>query len=110
MVFVDSAGRRDTIAMNSPESNNLPPDDVRHLSGLQQAFFIMSCLYRGINEEEIANRLDGDSEIVEIWIRFLCEMGWLVKKDSTSSSNNNRWILTDMGRIELAQKEVFGTA
>lgn len=94
----------------SKRSNNLP-EDGRTLAGLQQAIFIMSCLHRGMNEEEIAKKLDGDSEIVEIWIRFLCDIGWLVKKDSTSIIiNNNRWYLTDMGKIELAHREVFGEA
>ncbi|AIF85520.1 hypothetical protein NTE_03492 [Candidatus Nitrososphaera evergladensis SR1] len=43
--------------------------------------------------------MDNDSQLVEIWIKFLSDMGWLIKVRS-----NNRWLLTDMGKIELAEE------
>ena len=99
--------------MKNSEANT---KDGRRLMGLQQALYVMSCLNKGMDETEIATRLDDDSELVEIWIQFLCDREW-IKKDNANNnqisgdaSNCNLWLLTDICKLGLAHEEVFGIA
>jgi len=104
--------------MNNSGSSNTHKDG-RRLMGLQQAIYVMSCLSRGMDEREVAKSLDGDGELVEVWIDFLCDLDWVRRYDVTEAGNskgdrgdgnvNRRWLLTDIGKLELAHQEVFGT-
>ena len=47
---------------------------------LSQAICVLDSLHGGLAEREITKRMDGDLELVEIWIQFLSDLGWIVRK------------------------------
>ncbi|MFY3742136.1 MAG: hypothetical protein HMLIMOIP_002600 [Candidatus Nitrosomirales archaeon] len=51
-------------------------DPVR-LAGLKQAVYVMECLVKGNNEEEIAIALGNDKQLVSMWILFLKHNHWI---------------------------------
>jgi hypothetical protein len=55
-----------------------------------------------MSDREIIERLDGDSKLFEVWIKFLFDMGWLTKDEKTGD-----WLLTDAGRLEIAERKVL---
>ena len=55
-----------------------------------------------MSDREIIERLDGDSKLFEVWIRFLFDMGWLTKDEKTGD-----WLLTDAGRLEIAERKML---
>ena len=58
-----------------------------------------------MSEIEIANRLDGDHDGLNIWIRFLYDLGWIDR-----NQEYNRWALSDVGKIELAEQKITTSA
>lgn len=63
---------------------------------MRQAMYVLTCLYHGMAKEKIAETLDGDDESVNVWIRFLSDMGWV-----TRSSKGGRWYVSDSRHTEF---------
>jgi hypothetical protein len=53
-------------------------DPVR-LVGLKQAAYVMQCLIKGQNKEEIVIALGGDDQLVSMWISFLLHNRWITE-------------------------------
>jgi DNA-binding MarR family transcriptional regulator len=62
-------------------------------------------VYQGKQQtREIVQRLDEDILLVDAWLNSLRERGWVIRE----ATADGRWQLTDIGRIELAEKNVLG--
>lgn len=68
------------------------------------ARYVLACLHRELTEQEIIKELNGNSKLIEIAIKFLLDMGWVTKEKGTE-----KWMITDLGRLELAEKQVLGS-
>ena len=70
-------------------------DDVRpHLH-------VLSCFYRGMKVKEISGTFeDKTGDAVEVWIRFLQDMGWLMKE----SGATEKFSVSESGYAELAAR------
>jgi predicted transcriptional regulator len=68
------------------------------------ATYVLACLHRELTEQEIIKELNGNSKLIEIAIKFLLDMGWVTKDKGTE-----KWMITDLGRLELAEKQVLGS-
>jgi hypothetical protein len=65
----------------------------------------LTCLHHGKQETaEIVQRLNEDILLVDSRLKLLAERGWVARE----AMAGGRWHLTDMGRIELAEKNVLG--
>lgn len=51
---------------------HLPP-----LRGLKQAIYVMECLIKGQTKEQIVRTLEGDEQLVTMWISFLRHNKWM---------------------------------
>ena len=47
------------------------------LAGLKQAAYVMECLVIGQSKEDIVRRLEGDKQLVDMWISFLRHNHWI---------------------------------
>lgn len=65
--------------------------DPLTLPGIRQALFVLDCLEQGHDEQEIANKFDGDTQLVKMWMSFLRHNKWIEQPDG-------RWISTKKGR------------
>jgi hypothetical protein len=77
---------------------NINPVNLR---GLKQALFVLHSLEKGRPAKEIAERLGGDLQLVEIWTNFLIHNHWIenIKVDSVGV----RYLITDKGK-DLLQR------
>jgi len=64
-------------------------DPVR-LVGLKQAMYVMECLTKGQSEQQIANTMGDDKQLVRMWISFLQHNHWM-------ESGVNGWFVTTKG-------------
>lgn len=64
-------------------------DPVR-LVGLKQAVFVMQGLTTGQSEQQIAMALDGDEQLLRMWISFLQHNHWM-------EAGLNGWSITTKG-------------
>ena len=72
---------------------NINPVNLR---GLKQALFVLHSLEEGRAAEEIAERLGGDQQLVEIWTNFLIHNHWIEK--TRVDSGGVRYLVTDKGK------------
>lgn len=49
------------------------------LTGLKQATYVMRCLTRGQSEQQIANTMGDDQQLVRMWTFFLRHNHWMIK-------------------------------
>lgn len=75
------------------------------LPSLSKAAHVMACLRSGLKEAEIANSLQIDDEAVQNLIDYLVDKHLVFK-----GKENNTFFLTDLGKIDLAEKKVLGNA
>jgi hypothetical protein len=50
-----------------------------HLSGLNQAAYVMGCLLRNDSENQIVEMLGGDEQLYDMWKSFLKHNQWMTK-------------------------------
>jgi hypothetical protein len=67
--------------------------DPLELHGLPQAIFILEHLCKGKSEDELIEQLDGDRQLVDMWVNFLVHNHWIVNDGSSDG-----WIITGKGR------------
>lgn len=72
---------------------NINPVNLR---GLKQALFVLHSLEEGRPAKEIAERLGGDLQLVEIWTNFLIHNHWIEK--TKVDSGGVRHLITDKGK------------
>jgi hypothetical protein len=65
----------------------------------------MACLQSGLKPGEIANNLQIDNEDVQDLIDYLVSKDLVFK-----GKENNTFFLSDLGKIDLAEKRVLGNA
>jgi hypothetical protein len=65
--------------------------DPVKLAGLQQAAYVMDCLVKQHNEEEIVKMLGGDEQLFDMWKSFLKYNRWI-------ESEMEGWSMTEKGR------------
>lgn len=63
------------------------------LGGLKKAMFVLQCLDRGQTRQQIVKLLNGDEDLVDVWISFLMQYDWI--KQETES---DEWSVTSKGR------------
>ena len=47
--------------------------------GLKQAAYVMECLTKGQNGDEITRMLGGDEQLVDMWVSFLKHNQWMTE-------------------------------
>ncbi len=52
-----------------------------YLRGLKQALYILQNIEEGQNNDQIIQKFDGDSQLVEIWATFLGDNHWITKNE-----------------------------
>jgi|SRR5690242_10189490 hypothetical protein len=70
---------------------------------LPKALYVLKCISQGLTAGEIMERLNVDNDIAELWFNFLNEIG-LLRWDTS----NWTWVLTDAGKIQLAENLTLG--
>ena len=70
-------------------STMINPD---RLVGLKQACFVMDSLVNHHSEEEIAQKLGGDAQLVRMWILFLQHNHWMTE-------TRRGWTITARGSL-----------
>ncbi len=67
--------------------------DPVKLAGLKQADYIMHCLVEGRGKAQIVRALNGDDQLVTIWISFLKHNHWMVEVDGiwTTTAKGLAW-------------------
>jgi hypothetical protein len=63
------------------------------LGGLKKAMFVLHCLDRGQTRKQIVEALNGDEELLDIWISFLMQYDWIEQHNET-----DEWSVTPKGR------------
>jgi hypothetical protein len=64
--------------------------DPVKLAGLKQATYVMQCLVKGHSEEQIAIALNGDKQLVTMWVSFLRHNHWMTEE-------SGKWTITAKG-------------
>lgn len=54
-------------------------DPIR-LTGLKQATYVMQCLTKGQSEQQIANTMGDDKQLVKMWAFFLTHNHWMIRE------------------------------
>ena len=79
-------------------------DTLNHSSGLKDAVYVLKCISEGHAKSGILwNNLDGDLQLISIWISFLVNDGYL------EENNLSELEVTDKGR-GLLQKHYIITS
>lgn len=63
------------------------------LGGLKKAMYVLQCLNRDQTRKQIVEALDGDSELVDVWISFLMQYDWIEQQNES-----DEWSVTPKGR------------
>jgi hypothetical protein len=63
------------------------------LGGLKKAMYVMQCLDRGQTRKQIVEALNGDEELVDVWIFFLMQYDWIEQQNES-----DEWSVTPKGR------------
>jgi predicted transcriptional regulator len=63
------------------------------LGGLKKAMFVLRCLDRGETRKQIVQALNGDEELVDVWISFLMQYDWIEQQNESGE-----WSVTSKGR------------
>lgn len=63
------------------------------LGGLKKAMYVLQCLDRGQTRKQIVDALNGDEELVDVWISFLMQYDWIEQQ-----SESDEWSVTSKGR------------
>lgn len=53
------------------------PIDLHPPAGLKQAIYVMECMIEGQTKDQIARSLEGDEQLVTMWIFFLKHNKWM---------------------------------
>lgn len=64
--------------------------DPVKLAGLKQAAYVMQCLNKGQSTEQIAIALNGDEQLVTMWVSFLRHNHWVIEE-------SGKWSITAKG-------------
>lgn len=64
-----------------------------YLRGLRQALYILHSLNEGQNNDQIVQKFDGDSQLVEIWTTFLVNNHWVTRNEL------GEMVVTERGRL-----------
>ena len=72
---------------------------ISRLSGLKQAVAIADLVSKGETVQSIVGKLNGDEQMVAIWIDFLLDIHWLEKKEGESL------VITPLGVSGLAKNK-----
>jgi predicted transcriptional regulator len=63
------------------------------LGGLKKAMYVLRCLDRGQTRKQIVEALNGDEELVDVWISFLMQYDWIEQQNES-----DEWSTTLKGR------------
>ncbi len=63
------------------------------LGGLKKAMYVLRCLDKGQTRKQIVEALNGDEELVDIWISFLMQYDWIEQRNES-----DEWSVTPKGR------------
>ena len=63
------------------------------LGGLKKAMFVLQCLDRGQTRKQIVELLNGDEELLDVWISFLMQYDWIRQE-----IESDEWSVTPRGR------------
>ncbi len=77
--------------------------DVSGASGLKQATYVLKFLCEGENETQIADRFNGDLQLVRMWKCFLTHNRWMEKDIESKRTGilEEHWRATAKGTIFL---------
>jgi hypothetical protein len=64
-----------------------------YLRGLKQALYILHNLEEGQTNDQIIQRFEGDSQLVEIWTTFLVDNYWITKNELGGMAVTEKGIL-----------------
>ena len=62
------------------------------LGGLKTWMYILQCFYKGQSRKQIVKALNGDEELVNVWISFLMQYDWIEQDGS------DEWAATPKGK------------
>lgn len=65
------------------------------MRGLRQALFVLRSLEQGKSADQIVEKFDGDTQLVEIWTAFLIHNHWIEKIEA--DGGGARYLVTDKG-------------
>lgn len=54
--------------------------------------YVLQCLERGQTRRQIVEALNGDEDLVDVWISFLMQYDWIEQKNES-----NEWSVTSSG-------------
>lgn len=63
------------------------------LGGLKTWIYILQCFYKGQSRKQIVKALNGDEELVDVWISFLMQYDWIEQH-----YESDEWTVTLKGR------------
>ena len=66
------------------------------LRGLRQAVYVLQCLADGKTEQEIADTLEGDMQLVKIWSSFVLHSHFI--ENQRAHNGVMTWVVTDKGK------------
>ncbi|HEX2408751.1 MAG TPA: hypothetical protein VHJ38_16235 [Nitrososphaeraceae archaeon] len=72
---------------------------IRGLTESQTLAYVLRCIYEGKNEEQIAERFDGDTVLVKTWIDALKQIHYVV------TNQFNELVITSDGKNYLQKSD-----
>lgn len=76
-----------------------PGNSISKLEGLKQPVHILNHIYEGKALPDILNMCDGDSGMLESWLSFMTNFGWIEKV--LDDGNERMFIVTEKGKDTL---------
>jgi predicted transcriptional regulator len=63
------------------------------LGAVKKAMYVLQCLDRGQTRKQIVEALNGDQQLVDVWISFLMQFDWIEQQNES-----DEWSVTAKGR------------
>jgi len=63
------------------------------LGGMKTWMYILQCFYKGQSRKQIVKAMNGDGELVDVWISFLMQYDWIEQQNES-----DEWVVTLKGR------------
>jgi predicted transcriptional regulator len=63
------------------------------LGGMKTWMYILQCFYKGQSRKQIVKAMNGDWELVDVWISFLMQYDWIEQQNES-----DEWVVTLKGR------------
>jgi hypothetical protein len=71
------------------------------LRGLMQAVYVSECLCIGFTQEEISEKFNGDTQLVDMWVSFVRHNHWVAYDKLT-----HRWSMTAKGERQAHDVQI----